>query len=103
MKYYVYPEDTFIKDVNRWRKKVPNLWQEIQAVTSYMQEEGKIPADYDPHRLTDKDLNYVGYFEFHLLDGKIDLLVIHTQNRKRHNFRLVRLGTHNELFHTELR
>lgn len=103
MKYYVYPEDTFIKDVNRWSKKVPKLWQEIQAVTACMQEEGKVPAEYDPHFLTDKDLNYVGYFEFHLPDGKVDLLVIHTQNKKKRSFRLVRLGTHQELFHTELR
>lgn len=103
MKYVVYPEDTFIKDVKRWSKKIPNLWHEISAITSVMQEDGKIPAEYDPHLLTDKDLNYVGYFEFHLFEGKLDLLVIHTQNKKQHSFRLVRLGTHEELFHTELR
>lgn len=103
MKYTIYPEDTFVRDVDHWSKKVPNLWKEIQAVTDYMQNNGKVPQEYDPHLLTDSKLNYVGYYEFHLFDGRLDLLIIHTNNKKRHSFRLIRLGTHEELFHTELK
>ena len=33
--YEIKAEDTFIQDVNRWSKKVPELWDEIQAITSY--------------------------------------------------------------------
>ena len=91
--YEIKAEDTFIQDVNRWSKKVPELWDEIQA----------IPEEYDPHLLTNEELNYVGYFEFHLFEGKLDLLVIHTKNRNKKVFRLVRLGSHNELFHSDLR
>ena len=68
--YEIKAEDTFIQDVNRWSKKIPNLWDEIQAITSYMQETGEIPEEYDPHLLTNEELNYVGYFEFHLFEGK---------------------------------
>ena len=89
--YEIKAEDTFIQDVNRWSKKVPELWDEIQAITSYMQETGEIPEEYDPHLLTNEELNYVGYF------------VIHTKNRNKKVFRLVRLGSHNELFHSDLR
>lgn len=61
--YEIKAEDTFIQDVNRWSKKVPELWDEIQAITSYMQETGEIPEEQDPHLLTNEELNYVGYFE----------------------------------------
>lgn len=101
--YEIKVEDTFLRDVNHWVKEIPNLWDEIQAVTEYMQETGEVPEEYDPHLLTNDSLNYVGYLEFHLLDGKIDLLVIHTKNDSNKVFRLVRLGTHKELFHSNLR
>lgn len=73
--YEIKAEDTFIQDVNRWSKKVPELWDEIQAITSYMQETGEIPEEYDPHLLTNEELNYVGYFEFHLFEGNLTCLL----------------------------
>ena len=74
--YEIKAEDTFIQDVNRWSKKVPELGDEIQAITSYMQETGEIPEEYDPHLLTNEELNYVGYFEFHLyLRGNLTCLL----------------------------
>lgn len=36
--YEIKAEDTFIQDVNRWSKKVPELWDEIQAT-------GEIPEE----------------------------------------------------------
>ena len=36
--YEIKAEDTFIQDVNRWSKKVPELWDEIQAITSYIKK-----------------------------------------------------------------
>lgn len=101
--YKVFPEDTFIQDVNRWSKVIPNLWDEIDAVAAVMAETGTVPEEYNPHLLEDPSLNYTGYLEFHLLDGKLDLLVIYTRNNKKYTFRLVRLGSHTELFHTELK
>ena len=43
--YEIKAKDTFIQDENRWSKKVPELWDEIQAITSYMQETGEIPEE----------------------------------------------------------
>lgn len=101
--YKVFPEDTFIRDVNRWSKIIPNLWDEIDAVTAIMMENGTVPPEYNPHLLDNTSLNYAGYLEFHLLDGKVDVLVIYTKNNKKNNFRLIRLGSHKELFHQELK
>lgn len=101
--YTVFPEDIFIKDVNRWSKIVPELWNEVDALTDVIIETGAIPQEYNPHFLDNPDLNYAGYFDLHLLDGKIDLVVIYTENNKERTFRLVRLGSHEELFHKELK
>ena len=76
--YEIKAEDTFIQDVNRWSKKVPELWDEIQAITSYMQETGEIPEEQDPHLLNNEEMNNVEYFEFHLFDVKLDLFFILT-------------------------
>lgn len=39
--------------------------------------------------------------DFHLFDGKVDLLIIYTEINKRKVFRFMRLGSHNELFHSK--
>lgn len=101
--FNVFPEDTFIKDVDRWSKVIPNLWDEIDALVSVIIETGEVPEEYNPHFLDNPELNYAGYFDLHLLDGKIDLVIIYTESQKRRTFRLIRLGSHEELFHKELR
>ena len=82
-------------DVNNWRKKVDNLQVELQGIIDY----GEIPAEYDPHELIDPTLPYTGNMDFHLFDGKVDLLIIYTEINKRKVFRFMRFGSHNELFH----
>lgn len=84
--YEIKAEDTFIQDVNRWSKKVPELWDEIQAITSYMQETGEIPEEYDPHLLTNEELNYVGYFEFHLFGGNLICLLFIQKTKIKKSF-----------------
>lgn len=101
--YSVYPEDTFIRDTDRWSRKIPQIWNEIDAVAAIIIETGKIPEEYDPHFLSDPNLNYAGYFDFHLLDGRLDLVIIYSENNKKKAFRFIRLGTHNELFHEKLK
>ena len=81
--YEIKAEDTFIQDVNRWSKKVTELWDEIQAITSYMQENGEIPEEYDPHLLTNEELNYVGYFEIYLRGNLTCLLFIQKTEIKK--------------------
>ena len=86
-------------DVNNWRKKVDNLQVELQGIIDYILKYGEITAEYDPHELIDPTLPYTGNMDFHLFDGKVDLLIIYTEINKRKVFRFMRFGSHNELFH----
>lgn len=100
----IHPEHQFIIDANRWAKKFPKIWDEIKAVMDDIKETGSVPEEYDPHLLTNPMLNYTGYDEFHLLDNdKICLLVIYKLKANKSYCRLVRLGTHEELFHSYLK
>lgn len=99
--YSIIYEKQFFSDFDYWKKKVPDLADEIQAVVDTIIEIGEIPSEYNPHVLNKKYLNYTGNMEFHLLDGRIGLLVIYYPNRKNRNFRFIRLGTHEELFHKQ--
>lgn len=89
----------FKLDVNNWRKRVDNLQTELRGIIDYILEYGEIPEEYDPHKLVDSSLPYTGNMDFHLLDGKVDLIIIYTEINKRKVFRFMRLGSHNELFH----
>lgn len=45
--------------------------------------------------------NYNGHWEFHLA-GDIDVLVLYWKRADRTVIRMVRIGSHSELFHGEL-
>lgn len=89
----------FKLDVSNWRKKVDHLQFELRGVIDYILEYGDIPQEYDPHQLVDPSLPYTGNMDFHLLDGKVDLIVIYTEINRKKIFRFMRLGNHKELFH----
>lgn len=76
-----------------------DLQDELRAVIGYILEYGEISTEYDPHPLIDPSLPYTGNMDFHLLDEKVDLLVIYTEINKHRIFRFMRLGSHQELFH----
>ncbi|HJE27073.1 type II toxin-antitoxin system YafQ family toxin [Limosilactobacillus pontis] len=89
----------FQLDVNKWKNQVDDLQGELRDIVDYIIEYGEIPSEYDPHELVDLTLPYTGTMDFHLFDGKVDLLVIYTEINKHRVFRFMRLGSHNELFH----
>ncbi|PEG86049.1 type II toxin-antitoxin system mRNA interferase toxin, RelE/StbE family, partial [Lactobacillus sp. UMNPBX14] len=47
--------------------------------------------------------NYNGSYEYHLSDGKVDVLVIYMPHKTNPSIRLIRVGSHNELFHSTLK
>ena len=67
--YSVIYEKQFYSDFDYWKKIVPGLADELQAVIEEIMENGQIPDEYNPHLLTNHYLNYTGNMEFHLLDG----------------------------------
>lgn len=88
----------FKADYKRWRKSVAGLSEEIEAIVDYVTEVGEIPTEYNPHELTDPDLPYYGLHDFHLFDGKIDLVVIYNEYRNHRVINFLRLGPHKDLF-----
>ena len=80
----------FKKDLKKYQnqpKKIDNLLK----VLGYLAKEGAVPSQYDPHILKG---NYAGYFECHIEN---DFLLIWI-DEENYQIRLVRVGTHSELF-----
>lgn len=64
---------------------------------------GIVNAKYRPHILNNRGGNYNGSYEYHLSAGKIDVLVIYMPHKTNPSIRLIRVGSHNELFHSTLK
>ncbi|CAK7073794.1 type II toxin-antitoxin system YafQ family toxin [Tissierella sp.] len=80
----------FKKDLKRIQnspKKIANL----QTVLKLLQVTGTVPQEYKPHMLIG---DYKGYMECHI---ESDLLLIWFDESKE-LIKLIRLGTHSELF-----
>lgn len=97
-KYEIHYDREFKADIKRWKKRIPDLQEELRAIVSFILEYGYIPDTYDPHPLEDPNLPFYGYSDFHLFDGKLDLVIIYTEFHKHKVFRLIRMGNHKELF-----
>lgn len=61
-------------------------------------ENGVVPEEYRPHALVNPGGNYNGHIDFHLSDGKVDVLVLYMPHKTNPVIQLVRMGTHEELF-----
>ena len=80
----------FKKDLKRY-KHFPDKIDHLLKVLQHLQAEGSVPAEYDPHELKG---TYAGFMECHV---ESDLLLIWLDEQNK-QIRLVRLGTHSELF-----
>jgi len=81
---------SFKKDLKRYKNNSRKI-VELEKVLHFLEETGMVPTEYDPHYLKG---NYAGCMECHIeddylliwIDENIDLI------------RLIRLGSHSELF-----
>ena len=80
----------FKKDLKRIQNQ-PIKIQHLKQVLLKLEENGVIPNQYRPHKLSG---NYAGYMECHVEN---DLLLIWI-NAQENIIKLVRLGSHAELF-----
>ena len=69
----------------------PKKIEHLKAVLTSLQETGVVPENYNPHKLTG---NYNGFMECHVEN---DLLLIWL-DEEEYIIKLVRLGSHSELF-----
>ena len=80
----------FKKDLKRYLH-IPSKLRALKTVTTYLEKRGRLPKEFFPHTLSG---NYKGYWECHIED---DYLLIWI-DESTDIIRLVRLGTHHELF-----
>lgn len=98
--YILKPSKQFKQDFKRVKKDHPELIKEVLTALKLLREQGKVPEKtYNLHILNNPNLNYFGTLECHLADGKVDLLLIYQPHKTNPVIRLVRLGSHKELFH----
>ncbi|MCB9033489.1 MAG: type II toxin-antitoxin system YafQ family toxin [Chitinophagales bacterium] len=89
--YQINSTNQFEKDVKLCKKRGYKMELLLQTIL-ILEEKGKLPATYKPHKLTG---NYKGFWECHI---KPDWLLIWLQNDKEKQITLTRTGTHADLF-----
>ena len=80
----------FKKDLKRYIHQ-PSKLLALKNVTLALQETGRVPQEFLPHMLSG---NYKGFMECHIEDNFLLIWIDETNEI----IKLVRLGTHHELF-----
>lgn len=96
-------EDQFKKDYQQLKQSHPELISDLLDTLNQLHLHGIVNSQYEPHILDNRGGNYNGNYEYHLSDGKVDVLVIYMPHKTNPTIRLIRVGNHNELFHSELK
>jgi len=101
--YKLKPEPQFKEDYRQLKRTHPGLIADLMQALEQLQISGIVNQEYQPHVLKNRGGNYNGNYEFHLLDGKVDILVIYVPHKTNPMIHLVRIGGHDELFHGSLK
>lgn len=91
-------EAQFKVDYKRTMRIHPQLKSEFKAAVAGLVAHGSLPAEYGAHELSNPGGNYNGHIDFHLSDGLVDVVVLYLPHKTNPVIRLVRMGTHQELF-----
>lgn len=96
--YQIKIEPVFKADYKRVTAKYPQIKGELKAAIAELVASGVVPEEYRPHELLNAGGNYNGHIDFHLSDGKADVLVLYMPHKTIQIIRLVRMGSHEEFF-----
>lgn len=91
-------DESFKSDYRRVKRYYPGVVQELTAALELLRADGCLPAAYGAHVLSNPGGNYNGAVDFHLSDGKVDVIVINLPHKTNPSIRFVRMGTHGDLF-----
>ena len=91
-------EAQFKADYKRTMHNYPQLTTEFKAAIAELAAHGSLPAGDGAHELSNPGGNYNGHIDFHLSDGLIDVVVLYLPHKTNPVIRLVRMGSHQELF-----
>ena len=98
MMFAIKPEPQFLRDYRRVMREHPELKQEFHAAVVELIHYGRVSEQYSPHVLLHTGGNYNAHVDFHLSDGKTDVVVLYMPHKTNPIIRLVRMGSHDELF-----
>ena len=98
MAYQIVFEHAFKSDYKRVVALHPQIKNELYDALKELEADGKVSEGYNPHRLIQPGGNYTGHMEFHLAEGKYDVIVIYQPHHTSPSVRMVRMGKHRELF-----
>lgn len=101
--YQLKVESQFKKDYQKIKYHHPELINELMNTLNQLRLNGIVNTEYRPHILNNRGGNYNGSYEYHLSDGKVDVLVIYMPHKTNPSIRLIRVGSHDELFHSMLK
>ena len=90
MKKKIIPSTKFKKDQKRYRHNIEKM-KKLYDHLVILEETGHVPQEYQPHMLSG---NYKGFMECHVEDNFLLIWIDETSDI----IKLVRLGTHYELF-----
>ena len=91
MNYHISVTNRFKKDIRRCQKRHLPM-EKFKEVVRILEENGKLPPIYKPHRLTG---NYAGKWECHIMP---DWLLVWEQNDDELILLLTNTGSHSDLF-----
>lgn len=98
MAYQLIFEPAFRRDYKRVTAAQPQIKAELLAALRELEASGSVSAQYKPHLLVHSGGNYTGHMEFHLAEGRYDVIVIYQPHHTNPSVRMVRMGKHRELF-----
>lgn len=96
--FHVKADSAFKSDYKRVMRAYPHLREEFKAAIDELIAYGEVSASYRPHVLSNPGGNYNGHIDFHLSDGNVDVIVLYLPHKTNPIIRLVRMGSHEELF-----
>lgn len=101
--YRLKSDPEFKRDFRRVVRRHPWIRAELDAAARELAVNGELPESYGAHLLDNPGGNYNGHVDFHLSDGKVDVVVLYLPHRSNPEIRFVRMGTHEELFEGPVR
>lgn len=96
-------EPGFRDDYRRVKRAWPGVTREFAIALELLRVNGTLPEEYGAHELLNPGGNYNGHIDFHLSDGRVDVVVLYRPHKTNPSIRFVRMGTHDELFQGPLR
>lgn len=91
-------DSVFDRDYKRVVHVYPWIKREFIAAVRELMTSGTLPESYKAHVLDNPGGNYNRHMDFHLSDGQVDVVVLYMPHKTNPEIRLVRMGTHDELF-----